>query len=569
MTPQQLLLAFLVSISAVLAVLVVLNRKKITKLSADLASVRLETEKGLKEAQAMLDGERAALKTEELRVKGHYEAEAQKALARASDAVARMKAELGAGRKERPIQEIEEEAKRILADALREAEGLRADANNLLVTAKNIAQAEKGQASQKARELHAQADQLLDRATRNAAKIVEDAHKNAKQIAGDAYTALRDKEGLEQSLKAIRNIIDGYGDRYIVPTRGMVDELAGGYGHTEAGQMLQSVREQSKRMVEEGLAATCDYAEANRRETAIRFAIDAFNGRVDSLLAEAEHENFGTVEQKIRDACNVVNLNGKAFRDARILPAFLDARLAELRWAVAAYDLRRREREEQRRIKEQIREEERARREYERAVKDAADEETKLKKALELARQEVEHATSQERAKFEAQIATLNQQILEAEEKNRRALSMAQQTKKGNVYVISNLGSFGEEVFKIGMTRRLEPMDRIWELSDASVPFDFDVHAMIASDDAPALESALHAAFDDQRINKVNYRKEFFRVPLEKVRALIGERGIEASFTMLAEAHEYRETLKVAGMSATDREKLGVDHLTSQGVSGE
>ena len=119
------------------------------------------------------------------------------------------------------------------------------------------------------------------------------------------------------------------------------------------------------------------------------------------------------------------------------------------------------------------------------------------------------------------------------------------------------------------MTRRLEPMDRIWELSDASVPFDFDVHAMIASDDAPALESALHAAFDDQRINKVNYRKEFFRVPLEKVRALIGERGIEASFTMLAEANEYRETLKVAGMCATDREKLGVDHLTSQGVSGE
>ena len=106
---------------------------------------------------------------------------------------------------------------------------------------------------------------------------------------------------------------------------------------------------------------------------------------------------------------------------------------------------------------------------------------------------------------------------MEAEEKNQRALSMAQQTKRGNVYVISNIGSFGENVYKVGMTRRLEPMDRVRELGDASVPFPFDVHAIIESDDAPALENTLHKALALMQVNKVNPRKEFFRVSLSDI----------------------------------------------------
>jgi cell division septum initiation protein DivIVA len=308
--------------------------------------------------------------------------------------------------------------------------------------------------------------------------------------------------------------------------------------------MLKSVREQTKHMVETRLAAECDYAENYRRDTAVRFVVDAFNGRVDALLTEAEHENYGTIEQQIRDVFSIVNKNGEAFRNARILPTYLDARLAELKWAVLAFALRERDREEQRRIKEQMREEEKVRRDYERALRETEEEETRIKKALEYTRQEVEHATTQERAKFEAQLVALTEQLKVAEEMNQRALSMAQQTKKGNVYIISNIGSFGEEVIKIGMTRRLEPMDRIWELSDASVPFDFDVHALIPCDDAPALEFLLHTAFEDQRINKVNMRKEFFKTSLERIRAIIANRGIEAEFTMHANAHEYRETLK-------------------------
>jgi len=99
----------------------------------------------------------------------------------------------------------------------------------------------------------------------------------------------------------------------------------------------------------------------------------------------------------------------------------------------------------------------------------------------------------------------------EARKAKQRAIARAQLTKSGFVYVISNIGSFREKVFKIGMTRRMEPMERISELSDASVPFPFDLHAMLYSDNAPELEGALHALFEDRRLNMVNRRKEFYR----------------------------------------------------------
>ena len=123
-----------------------------------------------------------------------------------------------------------------------------------------------------------------------------------------------------------------------------------------------------------------------------------------------------------------------------------------------------------------------------------------------------------------------------------RAISMAQQTKIGNVYIISNIGSFGENIFKIGMTRRLEPMDRIRELGDASVPFDFDVHAMIYSDDAPSLEKKLQDHFENTRINLVNDRKEFFKVSIEEIKKFAVENNVTVIISELAEAREYNES---------------------------
>ena len=223
----------------------------------------------------------------------------------------------------------------------------------------------------------------------------------------------------------------------------------------------------------------------------------------------------------------------------------MEARKAELRWAVIVNELRMNEREEQRAIKQQMREEERARKEYEKAIKEAAKEEKLLEEALVKARRELEGASVEQEAEFQRQLEELEQKLIEANEKNQRAISMAQQTKQGHVYVISNVGSFGDDVFKIGLTRRLEPIDRIRELGDASVPFDFDIHAMMFSKDAPALETELHKIFRDYQVNLVNPRKEFFRVGISNIKKTVQKMGIESKWMMIAEAHEYRETLAV------------------------
>ena len=134
-----------------------------------------------------------------------------------------------------------------------------------------------------------------------------------------------------------------------------------------------------------------------------------------------------------------------------------------------------------------MREEERALREIEKAKLDAEKEEQRYQQSLEKARIDIEQATGKQRDKLEAQILQLTQQLQDAHTNKERAISRAQMTKSGHVYIISNIGAFGEHVYKIGMTRRLDPMDRVDELGDASVPFPFDVHAIIFSQNAPEL----------------------------------------------------------------------------------
>jgi len=528
-------------------------RLSCSRLKQKLAEMIEANKAALAAAEKSLEEESEAGRKQNERVRQHYQAEAQRVFADISRALSEARQQIEAFERLQSLAKDEADVRATLVAAIREAEELQAKAAAIFSEERAKSTAERTAAIAKTKLIHAQADALLSRATAESVRIVAAAHEKAEQIAGDAYTALRDRNQLDEAVKAIRNVIDGYGDRYIVPSRSLIDDLAADFGHTEAGQALALARDQSRRMVEQGQAAECDYAERNRRDTAIRFSTDAFNGRVDAILTEIEHENHGTLAQQIRDAFSLVNLNGSAFRNARILPAYLDARLAELKWAAAAHELKLKEREEQRRIREQIREEERARREYEKAIRESQREEELLKQALEKARKEAEAAGAEERAKLEKQVTELALRLTEAEAKNQRAMSMAQQTRKGNVYVISNVGSFGDGVFKIGMTRRLEPMERIWELSDASVPFEFDVHAIIPSDDAPALEGELHTSFDDLRINHVNLRKEFFRVSLDRVRQFVADRGITAHFTLAADAQEYRESQAIAKMPPDER----------------
>lgn len=199
----------------------------------------------------------------------------------------------------------------------------------------------------------------------------------------------------------------------------------------------------------------------------------------------------------------------------------------------------------QRYDKHKEQEERKAQLEYERAIKKALKDEEKAQEQLEKKQREIETATNQATiSKLKEQIKSLTEALLNAKELRERAMSMAQQTKSGYVYIISNIGSFGENVYKIGMTRRLDPMDRISELSNASVPFPFDVHAFIYSQDAPGLEAKLHHIFDSKKVNTVNYRKEYFRVTLDEIKAEVSKLGIVAEFQENPDAFQYRESLR-------------------------
>lgn len=529
--------------------------------AVEVARIRTETEQSVNEAQKLIDQQVADLRAEAERVRQHYEGEARK-IAEASQAqLARALSDVEALRKYTPLRDAEVEVRQTLETALAEANALRAQAQALLDQARSAAETERLKATERAKTIYEQADARLNQATRDAGRIVAGAEQRAKEIAGEAHDALRDKQLLERAAEAMRNIIEGYGDRYIIPTHSIIDDLAVEFGYTSAGESLKSAREQSRRMVEQGEAATCDYVEANRRETAIRFVIDAFNGRVDAILSRVKRDNFGQLEQEIRDAFNLVNLNGAAFRDARIHDAYLNARLAELKWAVVVQELARKQLDEQREIKARMRDEEKARREYEQKMREAAKEEELKKNVLEEKERELadirralEHAAAQDKAELEQKIAAmqqandgLRQDLASATEKK---LTIAQQTKTGTVYIISNVGAFGEGIYKIGQTRRPDPQERVDELGDASVPFDFDVHAWIRSDNAPALEHRLQKRFLAMQLNKVNSRKEFFRVTLKDIREEVDKLNQEEPFTIThwtvaAAATQYRESLDI------------------------
>lgn len=192
------------------------------------------------------------------------------------------------------------------------------------------------------------------------------------------------------------------------------------------------------------------------------------------------------------------------------------------------------------------REELAAQREIEREIKKAQKDEQDAQAKLEKRRMELAVAKSDaEITRLNEQIARLQAAIEEAQQREERALTMAQQGRAGHVYIISNIGSFGEGVYKIGMTRRAEPMDRVVELGDASVPFPFDVHAMIWTEDAPGLETTLHHAFEDRRLNAVNGRKEFFRVTIDEVRAELDRMGIAYQMVENPSASQYRDSLAI------------------------
>jgi len=269
----------------------------------------------------------------------------------------------------------------------------------------------------------------------------------------------------------------------------------------------------------------------------IRLTARAFNNECDSAVSNVRWNNAVRMEQRIEKAFASINKLNES-NAIEISTEYLQLKIDELRLAHEYKEKKQQEKEEQAEIRRQMREETKLEQETEAALK----EEDKYQKLLDKAKTEAEEATGAKLEKLQEKINALGKELEDAHAKSERAKSMAQQTKAGHVYIISNIGSFGENIYKIGMTRRLEPLDRVKELGDASVPFVFDVHAMIYSDDAPSIEKTMHKIFDTKRINLVNSRKEFFNVNLDDIENEVKKISSDAEFVLTTEAKEYRQS---------------------------
>ena len=244
--------------------------------------------------------------------------------------------------------------------------------------------------------------------------------------------------------------------------------------------------------------------------TQIRQILRSFNAECDLAISNVTLKNIDTMRNKILKSYEALNKIYKS-DGVQITKTFLENKLQQLITAHSYQEKLEDEREQKKLIQEQLKEEEKVRREIEREKAKIEKDETQFKNEISKLMKYLQKTDNEvEKTLYIDKIKECEEKLSELETVKSDVLNREKNTRAGFVYIISNIGSFGENIFKIGMTRRLEPMDRIKELSSASVPFEFDVHALIFSDDAPSLESILHNTFREYEVNKVNHRKEFF-----------------------------------------------------------
>jgi hypothetical protein len=320
---------------------------------------------------------------------------------------------------------------------------------------------------------------------------------------------------------------------------------------------LNEIREDQKRTAR-GLSAEVDAWDHNAveftkagwkklRKDVLKLALRSFNSESEYCVDSVKFSNLEKMEERIRRSFETCNNLLKAI-NAWWTDIVLERKLQELYLAHEYQTKRQEEKETARQAREDQREQEKLEKEIREARSKIEKERRHFTSALLKLQLRLGAANDQqERNDLQIRIDELSSQNSKLDEEERLLDYREQNARAGYVYVISNIGAFGEGIFKIGMTRRLEPMDRVDELGDASVPFRFDVHALVFSDNAPALEAKLHSRFAAGRLNKVNGRKEFFRADLKEIEAVIRanyDAVVEVIYA--APAEHYRESLRLA-----------------------
>ena len=272
-----------------------------------------------------------------------------------------------------------------------------------------------------------------------------------------------------------------------------------------------------------------------------KLLLRSFNVECDDIVSNVKISNVSRSIDRILKVSEQVSKLGNTM-GIGISPKYIQLKIDEVKLAL---DYQQKKQEEKERIKElkaQEREEAKILKEIEEERKRLKKEQTHYENALKVILTQIEkNGESDELIEKRTQ---LEEKIGDTEKAIENVDYRAANRKAGYVYVISNIGAFGENVFKIGMTRRLDPQERVYELSDASVPFNFDIHAMIFTEDAPGLEAALHNAFESRKLNKINTRREFFAVTLEEIKAEVRKNHDKTvEWIDIPEADQYRQSV--------------------------
>ncbi|HBG5343835.1 TPA: DUF4041 domain-containing protein [Clostridioides difficile] len=374
--------------------------------------------------------------------------------------------------------------------------------------------------------------------------------KDEREELRDINTTLKNKK---EELKRLSEELIQTEDEVLLQSFGLYNPKYDFENSDEYMEKLKEIRERQKLLIRNKTGVkysdswTVDGSIQKGRTMTnqnIKTALKLFNSECDIAMSKVSFKNIDSIEKRIRKAftdTNKLNTSNKV----SIKENYLNLKIDELYLYYEYLQMKEEEKEEQRALREQMKEEALVQKEIENQKRKLKKEELQFKNEL-LRLKSTIPKDKNDKLEWEQKINSIEEKLALLSKDLDDVLNREQNTRAGHVYIISNIGSFGENIYKIGVTRRLDPTERINELSSASVPFKYDIHATIFSEDAPKLESALHKAFDNKRVNKVNNRKEFFEVTLDEIRSEV-EKNFDKTveYTKLAEAQEYRQTLKI------------------------
>lgn len=466
--------------------------------------------------------------------------------------------------KERIIKEGQETAENLIAEAKQKADKIVSasktvyenECKSMIRKAEKEANRIKEEAEN---EIRQQKEEVLAGEERNKKKEEVLEHRSRELQRKESYNLTRSENHRKEALRLkheaqdIRDDILKQGSDYLAELRDRVGRLMEVI-KIEDESLLDTISQEladKKKLHKQKIKKEAEtFAEANFHDLPYDsmkiclIAVYYCDLLADKLIGNIHRTGVDNALEKVRQAIETTEALFPPSVKFRISDAYIQSKKEQIQLAFEIETYKKEQKEIRRQQLEAAREEIKAQKELEQERKKAEKDEMEAQAAIERNRFEMAQAKTQaEMDKYRERIARLEDALKQAQERRERALSMAQQTKCGYVYIISNIGSFGDGVYKIGMTRRVEPMERVAELGDASVPFPFDVHAMIYTEDAPGLEASLHRTFDDRKVNAVNGRKEFFRVPLSEIKQQVEQYGIACDWVDKPSASQYRDSI--------------------------